>query len=259
MDINEVLRQLEPWREKWQRPAWRPLTVSNDSAETASKFAGTPWLAKNETWPTCQQCHKPMPLFLQLNLERLPASLTDTFGTGLLQLFYCLECDGGWEPFSDVSLVRIVHPHGPAADDLPQGVVATFPPQTIIGWEEFIDYPDPQEHEELGLEYTYDFDSTPTQTRIDYPEAGLVFDHIEDDDLAEKVSRAAAGDKLCGWPQWIQGIEYPTCPQCQQRMALVFQIDSEDHLPYMFGDMGTGHITQCPTHKEVVAFAWACG
>jgi hypothetical protein len=27
----------------------------------------------------------------------------------------------------------------------------------------------------------------------------------------------------------------------------------------MFGDMGIGHITQCPEHLDVVAFGWACG
>jgi hypothetical protein len=26
----------------------------------------------------------------------------------------------------------------------------------------------------------------------------------------------------------------------------------------MFGDSGIGHITQCPEHKEVLAFGWAC-
>ena len=41
-------------------------------------------------------------------------------------------------------------------------------------------------------------------------------------------------------------------------MALVFQVDSEDHVPFMFGDTGCGHVTQCPDHKDVVAFGWAC-
>ena len=31
-----------------------------------------------------------------------------------------------------------------------------------------------------------------------------------------------------------------------------------DALPFVFGDMGIGHITQCPEHKAVVAFGWAC-
>ena len=41
-------------------------------------------------------------------------------------------------------------------------------------------------------------------------------------------------------------------------MDLVFQLDSEKNVPFMFGDAGVGHITQCPTHKDVVAFTWAC-
>jgi hypothetical protein len=41
-------------------------------------------------------------------------------------------------------------------------------------------------------------------------------------------------------------------------MGHVFQVDSEDHVPFMFGDAGCGHVTQCPDHKEVVAFGWAC-
>lgn len=65
-------------------------------------------------------------------------------------------------------------------------------------------------------------------------------------------------DKLLGWPAWIQGIEYPVCPHCKNKMTYVFQIDSNDNLPYMFGDVGCGHITYCAC-KRVVAFAWACG
>jgi uncharacterized protein YwqG len=42
-------------------------------------------------------------------------------------------------------------------------------------------------------------------------------------------------------------------------MEYVFQIDSEDNLPLMWGDMGTAHVTRCPTHREVLALGWACG
>ena len=41
-------------------------------------------------------------------------------------------------------------------------------------------------------------------------------------------------------------------------MRLVFQLDSEDNLPFMFGDLGIGHITQCPTRLHVVTFHWHC-
>jgi hypothetical protein len=40
-------------------------------------------------------------------------------------------------------------------------------------------------------------------------------------------------------------------------MRYVFQYTG-DELPFMLGDSGIGHITQCPDHPEVVAFAWAC-
>jgi hypothetical protein len=41
--------------------------------------------------------------------------------------------------------------------------------------------------------------------------------------------------------------------------VLVFQVVLEDNVPSMFGDVGCGHVTQCPEHMEVVAFGWACG
>lgn len=62
---------------------------------------------------------------------------------------------------------------------------------------------------------------------------------------------AALGDELGGWPHWVQGIEYPGCPQCGCRMELVFQLDSMDNVTHRFGDEGIGHITQCPDHPEV--------
>ena len=75
----------------------------------------------------------------------------------------------------------------------------------------------------------------------------------------EHVAMAADKDKLAGWPCWVQGNEQPLCPTCGSTMRLLFQVDSEDHVPFMWGDAGIGHITQCPTHLDVVAFGWACG
>ena len=68
-----------------------------------------------------------------------------------------------------------------------------------------------------------------------------------------------SGEKLRGWPAWVQSVEYPSCPECGRRMELLLQIDSEQNLPYMFGDAGIGHITQCPEHRDQLAFGWACG
>ena len=75
----------------------------------------------------------------------------------------------------------------------------------------------------------------------------------------EQIAIAADRDKLGGWPFWVQGAEYPSCHVCGEQMEVLFQLDSEDHVPFMFGDAGIGHISMCRSHPEVVAFGWACG
>lgn len=259
MQTEEIVRSLEPWRARHRRPAWKPVVEEGDGPATASKFGGSPWTGPDAPWPACGHCRQPLTPFLQLDLGDLPAELGQPFGAGLLQLFYCTrdECQGygGWEPFADdLSRVRVVHPTGPKPAASPQGV--PFPAKRIVGWDRFLDLPKPEEHRELGLAYTYDHKVG--TVRLVCGELSLVFDAIRDPYLAENVANASLGDKLGGWPAWVQNVEYPSCPRCGRRMALVFQVDSEHNVPFMFGDAGCGHVTQCPEHKEVVAFAWAC-
>ena len=116
--------------------------------------------------------------------------------------------------------------------------------------------PDPGEHEELGLQQTYDFEAR--TLRLECPELGFDLTNPMDDCEVEEIADSEPGDKLAGWPNWVQGVEYPRCPRCGRRMIIVFQVASEDNIPFMFGDVGRGHITQCPDYKEVVAFGWAC-
>lgn len=224
------------------RTAWKPQVTDGDASPKDSKFSGIAWLAKDESWPVCQNCGQPMPLFLQLNLERLPDALHSEFGNGLLQLFYCINsephCESECEvffPFTQGKLVRIIEPEGEFHSiEMPE-IGHYFPPKRITGWEEMEDYPNWEEGQEHGI--TLSDHQWDTLAKRDFPHAG---------------------DKLAGWPCWIQKVEYPNCPICNTRMQLVFQLDSNDHLPYMFGDLGCGHITQCPTHKAQLAFAWAC-
>jgi uncharacterized protein YwqG len=182
-----------------------------------------------------------MQLFLQLNLQDLPEPLLGEFGEGLLQMFYCTDsgsnCEADCEafsPFAKSVLLRVVQPKGEPqeiGEVLPDD---QFPARTITGWKPMDDYPNYEEAGQLGLE-------------------------LSDDEMEAIEEYPISGDKLGGWPYWVQGVEYPACPSCGETMRLVFQIDSEDNLPYMFGDAGCGHITQCKTHKEQLAFGWACG
>ncbi len=261
MKSEDILQKLDPWRQKHRRAAWKPVVEDGDGSPLSSKFGGTPWIGSHGVRPKCNVCKNPLQIFLQLDLNSLPAALNNNFGTGLLQLFYCTndECggSGGWEPFgNEVSRIQLIQPTGATSGSSSSDEIRAFPAKRIIGWKEFSDGPSPAEHADPGLKYTYAHKAgTP---RLECAELGLLFENIRDDDLAEKITNAQFGDKLGGWPSWVQGVEYPDCPRCGRRMVLVFQLDSEDNLPYMFGDSGCGHITQCSEHKDVVAFGWAC-
>ena len=167
------------------------------------------------------------------------------------------SCDRGWEAFANhSSLCRTIAQENakPATASLNK-----FPAKAIHSWLAIDDSPDSAEHDRLGIKIDYHFNDVPYQPMEFWcPELDLHFVGSKSIDCLEKNVAAADGDKLGGWPRWIQGVEYPACPECGAEMVLVMQIDSEGNVPYMFGDCGVGHITQCPTHHHVVTFAWAC-
>lgn len=260
MTPEEAIEALRPWIVKQERPAWIPRTSPHDNDAAASKFCGRPLLLNEEAWPTCKCCNLPLELFLQLDLTTLPDELGGRFGSDILQLFYCASptnCEPGWEAFSNqCSLCRII-----SREDSQPAVEYhnRFPPKSIDGWDRIIDYPDPEEHDRLGIIIDYHWHDVPYQpTELKCPELGLHFVGMNYVEMLHETVTSAAGDKLSGWPNWIQSREYPSCPECGSEMVLIMQLDSEDQIPYMFGDAGTGHITQCPQHKQVVAFGWAC-
>jgi Domain of unknown function (DUF1963) len=164
---------------------------------------------------------------------------------------------GGWEPFADdLSRVRVVVPTGPGlVTSLPEQD-GPWPAKRIVGWDRFDDLPTPCEHDQLGLTYTYDFDAR--TLRFECPELDFDLTNRMSECPVEEIAMSESGDKLGGWPAWVQDVEYPQCPQCGRQMIHVFQLDSEDNIPFMFGDCGCAHVTQCPEHKDVVAFGWAC-
>jgi uncharacterized protein YwqG len=214
----------------YRRDTWIPVTETRPGSYFNSKFSGLPLLSVEESWPQCGQCDQLMQLLVQLNAHELPQQ---PFGLGLLQVFYCTACDN-YEPFSKSSLVRIVDPvHTPAQQLVFSPVNHAFPEKVITDWTLDTDYPSGQEAIEIGCNLT-------------------------EEDEARYEDFPLQGDKLLGWPAWVQGIEYPECPECKREMDYLFQIDSDDHLDFMFGDSGCSHVSQCPTHPRQLAITWAC-
>jgi uncharacterized protein YwqG len=252
IDVREVFAA---WRRKHARRAWKPSTVEGGRGDEAH-FGGSPSMAPGEPWPRCQGCNRWMQFFLQIPLASFPAGASR--GDGTLQLFYCSQDDGRcetWRPFSGTHVVRLLH--GPASPVAHPLGLAPFPTRTINQWTELIDHPHAEEHASLGLVYDYDFPNKRVSVSCD--ELGISLRDLDlESDVAETISAPATGDKLGGWPAWIQRAEYPACPTCARRMELVLQLDSEDNVPHMFGDAGLGHITQCPDHPRKLAFGWAC-
>src|SRR5262249_32256439 len=176
------------------------------------------------------------------------------------------RCDAelrNYMPFSPGVRLRVVGPAQPAEIlSPPPGGAEPFPPRVIVAWGRFEDYPAGGEHEGLGLGVQYRFEPGFTYTKVEWPGGGLAFDEVGHDNsglgVSGAISEAAPRDKLGGWPHWVQAPEYVRCPRCRERMTYLFQLDSQDHIPYLFGDMGCGHIFRCATHPDLFAFTWEC-
>jgi uncharacterized protein YwqG len=225
-----------------RRTTWIPKTKSGDCSPAGSKFSGLAFIPEGEQWPECGNCERPMQLFVQLNANDVPEEAGHLLSNGLLQLFYCTssepQCDvecAAFFAFSKAHLARVID-DGPAGAYTESPVSDPFPARSIVGWTSVIDAPNWEESERMGI----------------------AFEDEEADKLAD-TNLPADGEKLGGWPAWIQGVEYPNCPQCDQPMEFLFQIDSEKNIPFLLGDAGIGHVTRCKSHPDVLTFGWACG
>lgn len=228
----------EAWVARWSRRPFTPRTREGDGPVTASKFCGAALLLPGEAWPVCPGCSQPMRLFVQLDLATLPAELAHPHREGMVQLFYCTNTDPlcevdheAWQPFGKSSLARWLSPaqQALAAAAPPTPDPTSEPAAVVVGWE-----PGPPEL------------------------PGSLEDVDADEEHIDDALEPARGDKLGGWPMWVQGPEYPKCPRCKARMVVLLQLESNGLCRHQFGDMGAGHLSQCPSHPEVVAFGWAC-
>ncbi len=239
---EEPIQPLPPEAEDLARKCWIPRSEDGDGAPEASKLGGIALIPEGQSWPACGNCRRPSQLFLQLRSSDLPAEAGQPFGEGVLQLFYCTSSEPLCEvdadaffPFSRSVLARVI-----PLDSVPKQIEDSpvrgpFSGRRITGWSERDDYPHRVELVRVGADLS--------------------------DEQAETVAKHGyprEGDKLLGWPAWVQGVDYPRCRDCNRLMTLLFQIDSEDNLPYMFGDAGRGHLCVCPEHPNRLAFGWAC-
>ena len=211
---------------KHSMPGWLLHTEAGEGEPRTSRIGGRPYMAKGEVWPSCGSCQSPLSHMMQYDLEALADTGFD-HGTGLIRLFYC-EAEscvgmGGWDAFDPQHHVSIIKGAG-TCRDIPDGT-KMHPAAKITRWEEVDDVP-----------------------------------HWEDrpDSLKEDEAAPYPGHKFDGWPYWIQGAERPNCPTCKSEMNPIIQLDEDHTRSFNFGG-GIGHISQCTTHPDILAFGWACG
>ena len=216
-----------------RRPAWLPETIDRAGEPRGSRIGGHAFIPAGEDHPACGVCGKPLHLVVQLNSAELPTAVSAWTGPGIFQMFYCLsECEleaDGWAPYSRVHCARRVDL------DAPGQLTTTgpsVPAKAIVAWRELDDLP----HQE------------------EWPTA--MVDELET--ACELAERPLAGDKLAGWPYWVQGPEYPQCKLCGAAMRVLFQVDSEHNLAWMWGDAGCAQLSVCEEHRDQLAFGWAC-
>jgi len=211
------------------RSSWKPrLSVGVGRSGDPSRFGGLPALRPAETWPGCADCGGLLTFFVQVDLARTPKAVRELFGPGLLQLFYCTACRPH-RPFSGGQRVRIVDPTDTLDVQQAPAGVQVFDKQPIFSWGAALN---------------------------DFPlEEGHVPLEAEEHAIVHKLNRQ--GDKLSGWPNWVQDPEYPLCPQGAHRLSqLILQIDSGRGVAHTWGDNGVGFILQCPHHRDQVTFLW---
>jgi uncharacterized protein YwqG len=153
-----------------------------------------------------------------------------------------------------------------------------FPPRQIVGWQEMNDYPEWSEAELLqGIQCSEhefkvisncagvdenelrDFSYLPTPEAAEHNQRGQR-SNIVNNFMSTTRMHPLEGDKLSGYPHWVQDVEYPNCPVCDRRMdQFIFEFASDDDIPYLWGDVGSGYVVQCPEHNHQVTFIWQCG
>lgn len=233
--VAAVKRQLK----KLERPAWTPRVGGATSGPLGSRFGGLPWLEDGERWPLTQD-GQPLAFLLQVNLDEAPEEARAQTGGGLLQLFLDTEAMP-YHAFSPGHFVRIVE-----APTSKQGSVAKapeglkpFPERAILDWKQVVDRP----FREAGPKPHHRYP-------VKLPEHA--------DEIAFRLN--VKEDKLGGWASWVQDPHYPKERGGDLELdRLLFQLNSEQHVPVMLGDNGVGYVLQSSREPRRVAFMWQCG
>lgn len=276
---NSALDSIKSKLNHLKRQAWKPIMQLGEGALNASKVSGKAWLNCGETWAICPNCKNPLRLVLQLNLQQLPESLENKFGSGILQLF-CCESDFDIETDEYIlmgnsvvstttsSSFTYINESGESVTlTRSEPYIETKEPEQVLtkvrtvcclmACEPFannqlvriiqlddelveVEVPEMEEFFPAKLIVGWkEMEEYPHPEEI--KEYGIALDEREYEILEEYELSAQVGDKLGGWLSWAQYIEYPTCPTCNQKMnQFIFQFESDSDQNFPYPHHGLG-------------------
>lgn len=224
---------------KHSKQAYIPVTKTAKAEHSIhSKLGGLPYLSQENDYPKCSNCGRHLQLLVQLNLEDIPENTEK----GLIQLFFCTNPNTGCESKllsknSTTSLCRKVE----TTEDIIREFSNhdyVFPEKRITQFIEHIDYPHSEDYNQLDIE-------------LQVPDA--IYDYM----LANNIGTTNDNDKLFGYPRWLQSSAFSKDQNSDDR-HLLFQLASNDNLPFMFGDSGIGYLIKITNNNNELSFNWQC-
>jgi uncharacterized protein YwqG len=212
--------------------------LAQDAQKTSpwkSKVGGQPYLHKASTWP-CAPDGRPLFFLAQINFAEMPA-LAPFPEKGIVQFYindddlYGMDFDDGENPdtfrvlfFPEVltemsALQGNSMPMGADEDLLPHHPEESYPLIFEMG-EEIAPITDYRFYQQMGSDFFRQFGEQEWDVMAAY----------------EKSVRAQ-GHKIGGYAYFTQ--DDPRKPE--DPMLLLFQLDSDERMDLMWGDMGVGH------------------
>lgn len=246
-EASPALQELRTWLTPRILPAFRLQIEPAEHDQLSpreSHLAGPPFWPASEPWPVCGQCDRPLTFIGQLRLGNKGPLHTGT--DHLITFHYCLHCFA-YGP-DDASAYRLRRYSAPDTTPL-----ETTPPPSIE---------DPGYTHWNPVPCRCSLQPTRSVPHWSDAESELTGMDLGDDPwelyLAEAQAITGAPNvesRVGGYPDWIQSANWPHCPECGERMRLVWQLDSESEAGIMWGDTGRIYIFTCPRPCSAHALA----
>ncbi|GKT35320.1 Protein of unknown function DUF1963 like protein [Aduncisulcus paluster] len=248
-ELQSIFQAIKPFEKiKYSAMISPDIPDEEDTDHLCSKYGGKrPYISEQHPYPVCPHDNIPLCFFFQLSVSDIPEDIrpASLSAGSLIQLFKCSledECRGSLREggADDPEYVcRLVTPPAETAISVYPTTVESIRCRKVIEWSPCICYPNSTEFFETTSDDVIDEWS-------DYLFEGLEakFEYV--------------GDGICGYADWIQGVDFRECPVCGAASELVYHMESNDCLDYMFGDLGACQIVVCPEHGDCVQMVWAC-